>query len=323
MDSFTLNSNLLDWEWSSCPETLALFIHLLFRASTEERRWRGITIPKGGFITTLDELAERSGLTYKQVRTSLKRLVSSGDIALKVTNRYTLVTICVFANYDCENSDEGRQRTDRGQTEGRQKADTTDCGAESCKDEIEEEGRQRADNSENCDSPLVSNNNNINILDLEIENKKKERVSKDTPKKEQQETEIAAVSKPPSPAAKSPPYTLDFVSEELLPDFQEFLDMRKKIRKPLKTQVGVKARYNRLMTLSDGDTELAREIIRQSIEKEWQDFYQLKTQDNNGKNNISVNLRSEEDFSNRHYDTTLPDWTPSGGDSGIDEELLP
>ena len=118
MDSFALNS-LLDWEWSSCPETLALFVHLLSRASDKERKWRGITIPKGGFVTTLDELAERSGLTYKQVRTHLKRLVSSGDIALEATNKYTIITICESANCDCENSDEGRQRADKGQTKGR------------------------------------------------------------------------------------------------------------------------------------------------------------------------------------------------------------
>ncbi len=323
MDSFALNSSLLDWEWSSCPETLALFIHILFRASDKERRWQGILIPKGGFVTTIPELAKHSGLTYKQVRTSLKRLASSGDIALDRAHRCTLITLCESAIYDCKNCNEGRVRADRGQSEGRVNIATTSYESETCEGELFDGGRERADNSENCDSPIYSLINN-NHSYSEIENKKKERVSKDTPKKEQQETEIAATLKPPSPAAKSPPYNLDFVSAELLQDFQDFLDMRKKIRKPLKTQTGVKTRYNRLMTLSDGDTELARKIIRQSIGNEWQDFYQLKTQDqNNGKNNIAVNLRSEKDFSDRHYDTTLPDWDSPGGDSDIDEELLP
>lgn len=320
MDSFALNS-LLDWEWSSCPETLALFVHLLSRASDRERKWRGITIPKGGFVTTLDELAERSGLTYKQVRTHLKRLVSSGDITLGRAHKYTLITICESANYDCEISDEGRERAERGQEKGREKADTTNCNAESYEDEIENEGRKRADNSEKCESPLYSLINN-NHSYSEIENKKKEMGSKEPPKKEQQETEKSPVPDAVPVSGKSPPFDLAFVSEELLPDFLEFIDMRRKIRKPLKTPAGVKARYNKLMTLSDGDTELARKIIRQSIGYEWQDFYQLKSQDN-GKSNNATHFRSEEDFADRTYDSTLPDWSPSGGSPGADEELLP
>ncbi len=321
MDSFALNSSLLDWEWSSCPETLALFIHILFRASDKERRWQGILIPKGGFVTTMAELAETSRLSCKQVRTHLKRIVSSGFASVKATNRYTIITISDIERYECKNCDEGKQRANKGQTKGKQNAVVTDCDADCYECENENEGKQRANKTENCDSPLYSLINN-NHSYSEIENKKKEMGSKEPPKKEQQETEKSPISDAPPVSGKSPPFDLAFVREELLPDFLEFIDMRRKIRKPLKTPAGVKARYKRLMTLSEGDTELARKIIRQSIGYEWQDFYPLKTQDN-GKNNIATHLRSEEDFSDRHYDTTLPDWDPPGGDSGADEELLP
>ncbi len=344
MDAITLYSSLLDWEWASCPETLSLWVHILFRASDEERRWKGITIPKGGFVTNLAELSEGSGLSVKQVRTHLKRLVSSGYIILKGTNKYTLITIYNSDTCDRKNKDEGKQRANKGQTKGKQNISATDCKPDSYESTNDEQGNQRANNTQNSRAMFI---NNINkYKSSRIENKKKERVSKDTPKKEEQEKELDAVAAAIDALADectcglepcSNPCTavsdacslgrsglnLDFIDSELLPTFLEYLEMRRKIRKPIKTQRAITARYNKLKVLSDGDTALAKKIIQQSIDYEWQDFYQLKSEDNGSNNNRQARFRSEEDFSDRHYDTTLSDWTPSGGGSGADEELLP
>ena len=119
MDTVTLQSSLLDWEWVSCPETLALWVHILLRASNEDRRWRGILIPKGSVMTTLAELAEASGLSVWQVRVSLKRLVSTSDITLKSTNKFTLITICESDSCDNENCEPHKQLTNNSQTKCR------------------------------------------------------------------------------------------------------------------------------------------------------------------------------------------------------------
>ena len=348
MDTVTLQSSLLDWEWVSCPETLALWVHILFRASSEDRRWRGILIPKGSVMTTLAELAEASGLSFKQVRTHLKRLVSSGYIILKGTNKYTLITICDSDTCECKNEEEGNQRANKGQSEGNQNIPAIDCESESYKNETNEQGNQPTNNIGKNDEMLFSKLINNNKSSSQIENKKKERVAKATPKKDEQKTEMQRIedeinaladeiasgtcacadpcsdpfASAPAKKDKAPAFDLSFVDKDLLPDFLDFIAMRREIKQPIKTQRGVNGRYKKLMRLSGGDTALAKEIIRQSIEYEWQDFYQLKSQDN-GKNNIAAHLRSEEDFSDRHYDTTLPDWSPSGGGAGSAEELLP
>ena len=87
--------------------------------------------------------------------------------------------------------------------------------------------------------------------------------------------------------------------------------MRKKIGKPLKTPKGIKDRYSNLIKLSGGDTALAIAIAEQTLSHEWQDFYELKNNRPNGIessiNNGAASSRSEKDFSDRHYDTTLSD----------------
>lgn len=349
MDTVTLQSSLLDWEWVSCPETLALWVHILFRASEVERKWRGITVPKGGFITNLEELSEGTGLSVWQVRTHLKRIASSGIASVKATNKYTLITISDIESYDCKNTDAHKQTTNKPQTSHKQNVAASDYECDACEAERSEAHKQTTNNIEKNDEMLFSKLiNNNKSSSSQIENKKKERVAKATSKKDEQKTEMQRIedeinaladeiasgtcacadpcsdpfASAPAKKDKAPAFDLSFVDKDLLPDFLDFIAMRREIKQPIKTQRGVNGRYKKLMRLSGGDTALAKEIIRQSIEYEWQDFYQLKSQDN-GKDNIAAHLRSEEDFSDRHYDTTLPDWSPSGGGAGTAEELLP
>ena len=65
-------------------------------------------------------------------------------------------------------------------------------------------------------------------------------------------------------------------NELLVKKFQQWIEFRKKIKKPYKTQEGASAAYNRLLTLSDSVSEVAIQIIEQSIANEWQGFFPLK-----------------------------------------------
>lgn len=82
---------------------------------------------------------------------------------------------------------------------------------------------------------------------------------------------------------------LSFVEEEIRDLFIEFLKMRKQTKHPLKTERGVKARYESLARLSGGDLELAKKIIQQTLDEEWQDFYELKDK---SKGNGTINRGS-------------------------------
>lgn len=93
-----------DWEWYKEPTTAHLFQHLVRRANREDGRWRGIDIPKGCLVTSIRHLAAQTGLSFQQVRTSLKHLVSSGDITQSVTHKYTLIKVENYALYQGDNT---------------------------------------------------------------------------------------------------------------------------------------------------------------------------------------------------------------------------
>lgn len=75
-----------------------------------------------------------------------------------------------------------------------------------------------------------------------------------------------------------------FEDEELNNKFLEFLSMRKKIRKPVRTDRALKALLKKLHELSGGDVGLMKQIIDQSLDKEWLGLFELKTTNDNTKN---------------------------------------
>ena len=85
-----------------------------------------------------------------------------------------------------------------------------------------------------------------------------------------------------TPAKKEPEQY--FEDEELNCKFLEFLAMRKKIRKPVRTDRALKALLKKLHELSGGDLETMKKIIDQSLDKEWLGFFELKTANDSTKN---------------------------------------
>ena len=75
-----------------------------------------------------------------------------------------------------------------------------------------------------------------------------------------------------------------FDDEELNNKFLEFLSMRKKIRKPVRTDRALKALLKKLHELSGGDVGLMKQIIDQSLDKEWLGLFELKTANDSTKN---------------------------------------
>ena len=270
-----IHTKLLDWEWASCPETMALWIHILLRANYEDKRWQGITIPRGSFVTSVGNLASTTGLSAQQVRTSLKRLISTSEITSKSTNRFTIITVCKYDSYQ--------------------------LNEELINKQINEPNNNQATNEQQTDNKQITTTADIKNT------RHKESISSDIDEKV---SELESAAKKVS-CQKKDSLDTSFVDEELRPIFLRFLEMRKKIGKPLKTPKGIHDRYNNLIKLSGGDTALAIAIAEQTLSHEWQDFYELKNNRPNGIessiNNGAASSRSEKDFSDRHYDTTLSD----------------
>lgn len=123
MEGFiVLHRKMLDWEWADDPGTVSLWIHLLLRANYEKGKWRGIVIKRGQLVTSVESLSLQTGLTKKQIRTRLDRLVESGCLGRQTANNYTLLTICKYGDYQDIPNNEGKQRANKRQTKGNQRA---------------------------------------------------------------------------------------------------------------------------------------------------------------------------------------------------------
>lgn len=94
-----IKKKIVEWEWYQNPKMLLIFINLIIHAVIEDKRLNGIPLKRGQVLTSRYRLKEQTGLSEQNIRTCLKRLEKSGEIILKTTNRYTVVTICNYNLY--------------------------------------------------------------------------------------------------------------------------------------------------------------------------------------------------------------------------------
>ena len=113
-----LYRQITEWEWFTDPPTAHLFVYLLAAANREPTKYKGVEIPAGGLTTSRDALSKATGLSVKQVRTALDHLKRTGEVAIKTTNKYTLVIVNNWDNYQGD----GQQRANKGPTKGQQRA---------------------------------------------------------------------------------------------------------------------------------------------------------------------------------------------------------
>lgn len=121
-----IDRNILDWKWWKNHETLILFLTLLLKANYKDVEFENQIIHRGQLVTSLPSLCQQADLTIQQVRTSLNRLISTGEITNKSTNRYRIITI---VNYDKYQELTGKptvkqQTTNRQLTDKQQQVNT-------------------------------------------------------------------------------------------------------------------------------------------------------------------------------------------------------
>ncbi|MCK3686163.1 hypothetical protein [Maribellus sp. YY47] len=97
---------MIDWEWYTEPNTFRVFTHLLLQANFEPQKWKGIDLLPGQLIIGRKQLADELKLSERQIRTSLNRLKSTNELTIKTTNRFSIVTICKWSQYQGEREPE-------------------------------------------------------------------------------------------------------------------------------------------------------------------------------------------------------------------------
>lgn len=105
MDSgwIKLHRKFLEWEWYDDINTKVLFLHCLLKANHKSKKWRGNLIRRGTFITSINHLSEETGLSSQNVRTSLNKLQSTGEVNKVSTSANTCITIINYDDYQDTN----------------------------------------------------------------------------------------------------------------------------------------------------------------------------------------------------------------------------
>ena len=98
-----LHRKFTEWEWYADSNTKSLFLHILLKCNHEEKKWHGETVKSGQIIIGIENLGKEIGLTRQQARTSLNRLKSTSEITSKSTNKFSILTVVNWENYQNNN----------------------------------------------------------------------------------------------------------------------------------------------------------------------------------------------------------------------------
>lgn len=134
-----LHRSMVSWEWWHDINTWRLFSWLLLSVNWKDGRFAGYEVPRGSIVTSYPKMAAGTGLTVKQVRTALNHLKETGEVAVKSTSKFSIVTVKNYCKYQDDGRQKGSQGAVSGQSVGSQRA-TIEEKKESKKVRKKEEG---------------------------------------------------------------------------------------------------------------------------------------------------------------------------------------
>lgn len=112
-----LHRSLTDWEWYDDINVSRLFIHLLLTVNHKDKNWRGITIKKGSRLTSLDKLSVETKLSVSKIRTAIKKLILTNEIASKSHSQHTVFTVINYNQYQRVDKPIDKPVTNESQTD--------------------------------------------------------------------------------------------------------------------------------------------------------------------------------------------------------------
>ncbi|MCP4493272.1 MAG: hypothetical protein GY820_39110 [Gammaproteobacteria bacterium] len=99
MSWIKIHRKLIEWEWFQDSKTVHLFLYLLMKANCKDGLWRGNKIKRGQLITGRKSISKNTGISEQSIRTILKRLEKSQELTIKPTNKFSLITILNYNEY--------------------------------------------------------------------------------------------------------------------------------------------------------------------------------------------------------------------------------
>ena len=117
-----LDRALLDWRWWGDDTVVKVWLTILLLANWRDQEWQDMTIKRGSFVTSYENLALASNTSVKRVRTAIQKLVKTGEITQKATNKFQLITVEKYEFYQENFGQTGKQTANKGQSAGNQRA---------------------------------------------------------------------------------------------------------------------------------------------------------------------------------------------------------
>lgn len=113
-----LYRRMMKWGWYTDTPTKCVFLHLLFLACYEPCYYKGVQLEPGQAVSSIRQIATDTGLTVKQVRTAINHLKETQEVAQSPYGKFSVFTVNNYNDYQCTGTDEGKQRAQRGHSEG-------------------------------------------------------------------------------------------------------------------------------------------------------------------------------------------------------------
>lgn len=110
MDGFIkIHRGLLEWGWYKDANTMRVFMDILLNANYHDGEYMGHPVKAGQCVVGRKALAERLGISEQSVRTALSHLKSTGEITIKSTNKFSIVTIENWGKYQIQEERSNQQ----------------------------------------------------------------------------------------------------------------------------------------------------------------------------------------------------------------------
>lgn len=118
-----LNRKILNWRWYHDSNTFRVFVHLLLTANVTDHDFERITVHRGQVVTSVARLSENLKISVKSVRTALEHLKSTGEVTVKTTSKYSIITVNKYDEYQRPSNIRANIGANNGQTIGKSVAD--------------------------------------------------------------------------------------------------------------------------------------------------------------------------------------------------------
>ena len=103
---------ITDWELYRDINSKVLFFHILLKTAYEDYTdEQGFKIHAGYYLTSIRQLADETGLSIRQVRTALDKLIATHSLTQQTTHRGTLIKVEKWAFFQGEREKATQQTT--------------------------------------------------------------------------------------------------------------------------------------------------------------------------------------------------------------------